>query len=101
MANEACTPHLPYKNELRCGRPCDEDYLIIKNSFDTQHNQNEFSVEATTRQTRRLKIDIQSKSHCLNLITGGSHNSRLLIFSDSLLEEICLPLQRDELHPIK
>jgi len=46
------------------------------------------------------EICVQAKTVSA-LATNGSHYAGLLVLSDALLKEICLALERNQLHPIK
>jgi len=49
-----------------------------------------------------LEIGLEREHVCSFLISAKRiHNASLLVLADSLLEEIGLPLQRNELHPIE
>merc|ERR1711912_167561 len=47
------------------------------------------------------EVGIQAEALGLLLVSGRRHHARLLVLPDTLLEEVRLPLQGDQLHPIE
>ena len=48
-----------------------------------------------------LEVFIQRKCVPISIVRGSWHNAHFLVLSYSLLKEVCLAFQRDQLHEVK